>query len=242
MTEPSTPTTHSYNTTPSPVQPTDASESQNHPAVGQPSLAPAAAPKRKRHLFRKVFFGFVACVGLLILLVAIAKPEAAVNAVAPGALPTTIPTSDVYVPPGAASSPSAASAAPLAFGATYKWSDGIQATAGKPQIFKPSKTSTTTAGAVRYVTLEISIANGTTANYDSSSTVVNASVNGEAADRVFDSASKVGGPPQTELLPGRVATFRVAFAVMTKDPVEFQVEIGPGYGVAYSTAIYLGSI
>jgi len=242
MTEPSTPTTHSYNTSPSDVQPTDASAPQFHPPVGQPSLPPAPAPaKRKRHLFRKVFVGFVACVGLLVLLVAIAKPQAAVNAVAPGALPTTIPTSDVYVPPGATGEGS--SAAPLAFGATNTYEDGLAVTVGKPQLFKPSKTAAIVGGAAaRYVTMEIVITNGTTTNYAAASTVINATFAGAEVQRVYDAASKVSGAPTNDVLPGKSVVFRVGFAVPTKDAGELQVEVSPAYGIQYSNTILVGSV
>jgi hypothetical protein len=40
-----------------------------------------------------------------------------------------------------------------------------------------------------------------------------ATINGAEADQVFDSASGVGGAPYADILPGRSATWTMAFAV-----------------------------
>ena len=242
MTEPTNPTTTptppSYNMPPPAVQQSQWTPPQtSQPPAAQWAPPTQQAPKRKRRIFRKLFIGVVALIGLIILLAVVAKPEVAVNAVVPGAVPSTT-TGDVYVPPG---SPEAVTGGPLAFAAPYKWEDGLKVTVGKPQSFKPSKSAIATAGAARYVTMEITIVNGTPGNYSAGTTAVSATAGGTAADMVFDSASKINWAPQTEILPGKSATFRVAWAIPSKDAVELQVQVAPGYGVGYSNAIYLGT-
>lgn len=208
-----------------------------------PAPAPAEqqppAKRRRRFTFKRLLLGTLALFGLIVLLAVIASPKGAVSAVAPGALPATTSASDsdVYVPPGAQ-----AAAAPLAFGSEHKWEDGLAVKLGKPQSFKPGKyAALTSSPAARYVTMEVTILNGTPANYAAGSTTVDATAGGAAAEKVFDSGSKISWAPTTDVLPGKAVTFRVAFAIAEKAPVDLQVEVGPAYGVQYSKAIYTGT-
>lgn len=193
--------------------------------------------RKPRKLGRKILAVALALVGLFVLIGVMAKPEAAVSAIVPG----VVPTSDVYVPPGAAAASDPANA-PLLFGAKHTWENGMAVTLGKAQVFKPGQyAAKTSTPAARAVTFEVTITNGTSENYSAMSTIIAATFAGADAERMFDAASKVGGPPMTDILPGKSATFRVAFAIPTKDPGELQVEIGPAYGLG-DKAIYVGSV
>lgn len=211
----------------------------NESQVGATSQVDSPPARKPRKLGRKILVVVLALAGLFVLIGVLAKPEAAVSAIAPQA----VPTSDVYVPPGAAAA-SSASAAPLTFGQPYKWEDGVAVTLGKAQLFKPSKTAalSATGPAARYITFEVTITNGTGANYTASSTVLGATFAGADAERVFDSASKVVGPPTTDILPGKTVTFRVGFAISSKDAGELQVEVTPNYGMGYTKAIWDGTV
>lgn len=218
------------NPTPNAITPSDSQS-------GKSSQSPA--PRKQRKLGRKILVVLLPLIGLFVLIGALAKPEAAVNAIVPGA----VPTSDVYVPPSAAAA-SAASAATLTFGQPYRWEDGMVVTLGKAQTFKPTKTAalSATGPAARYITFEVTMTNGTGQNYAASSTVFGATFAGADAERVFDSASKVLGPPMTDILPGKTVTFRVGFAIATKEAGELQVEVTPNYGMGYSKAIWDGTV
>src|SRR4051812_2595324 len=113
---------------------------------------------------------------------------------------------------------------------------GLQVIASAPENFTPSATSAGNSG-VRAFSTEITVRNGTSQPLNPSMISVNASVNGQQAESVFDSAQDIG-LPTTTVLPGRSVTYRAAFS----SPVDHgavQVDVSPGFD--NGTASFEGS-
>ncbi len=112
------------------------------------------------------------------------------------------------------------------FGQTFQWKDGLSVTIGAPTPFTPSESAASEA-APAYLSFEVKIVNGTTANFDPSA--FNSSLqssNVEAAE-VFDSANGFEGSPSTTLLAGREAVFKIGYGV--SDPADLVLEVHPDF-------------
>jgi hypothetical protein len=114
-----------------------------------------------------------------------------------------------------------------AFGGTSSWETGVQVTVQQPKAFRPSSTA---AGAdrARAVSFEVNVTNGSDAPLELATMTIQASFNGQPIDQIFDSAKDIGGTPSTSVLPGKSATFSVAYS-LDKEPGELQLEVRPGF-------------
>lgn len=110
------------------------------------------------------------------------------------------------------------------FGETYPWEDGLSVSVGTPSPFTPSETAAAEPAAA-YVTFPVTITNNSPEIFDPGLFVVTAQSGATEADEIFDSANGVGGTPSTDLLPGRQATFDIAFGM--DDPADVVMEINP---------------
>lgn len=106
-------------------------------------------------------------------------------------------------------------------------------TVGPPEPFTPSD-SAAHDDSPAYAAFQVTIVNGSDANYDPvafGATVQSTNVEGS---QVFDSAQGYEGPPMTPVLPGRESTFRIAFGVA--DPADIVMQVSPGF--EYEPVIY----
>ena len=121
------------------------------------------------------------------------------------------------------------------FGETFTYQDGLAVTVSAPQPFQPSDSAAVGEPAPpSYVVFDITVKNGTQANYDPASFMASLQSGTVEGEQVFDSASGLGGTPSTTLLPGRESAFRMAFGVT--DPNDLVMEVTPGF--EYESAIF----
>jgi len=122
------------------------------------------------------------------------------------------------------------------FGRPAVLSNGLQVQVSAPQGFTPSDTAAGNSGVRAFVT-EITVRNGTAQPLNPSMISASASVDGQEAGSVYDSAQDIG-LPTTNVLPGRSVTYRAVFS----SPVEHgavQVDVSPGF--SNGTASFTGS-
>jgi hypothetical protein len=118
----------------------------------------------------------------------------------------------------------------------------VAVTVSQPKAYRPSSSAATSQTAARYVSMTVTLTNGSDKNLESSGTSLAATANGTPADQVFDSAKNIGGTPMSTVLPGKSITYTVAFGLPTKDKADLQVEMRPGFGLGYQPAIFTGQI
>jgi hypothetical protein len=90
--------------------------------------------------------------------------------------------------------------------------------------------------------MNVTMTNASNKDLAALGTVLSATANGTTAQQVFDSAKGVNGSPSSTVLPGRSVTFTVAFGLPSKDTVDLQVELQPGYGIGYYPEIFSGQV
>jgi hypothetical protein len=129
-----------------------------------------------------------------------------------------------------------------AFGQTITWPDGVAVSVSKPEPYRPSSSAATVAGAARFVSMKVTVTNGSNKDVEATGTVLAATANGSPAEQVFDSAKGLNGSPTSTVLPGKSVTFTVAFGLPSKDPVDLQVDLRPGLGIGYQPAIFTGQV
>lgn len=150
--------------------------------------------------------------------------------------------------PAASSTPSSSSEAPepapssedtaedadtLAFGETATFQDGLSVTVSAPKAFKPSEWAA--GGKAKHnVYVTVTIVNKTGKPYDPSlfyATMQSANVE---AETVFDTDNGLEGSPDTKVLNGREAKFKIGFNVT--DPKDLVLEVAPGFD--YNSVLY----
>ena len=129
-----------------------------------------------------------------------------------------------------------------AFGQNISWPDGVAVTVSEPKAYRPSSSAATGQNAVRYVSMTVTLTNGSDKNVEATGTSLAVTANGTPADEVFDSAKGIGGSPSSTVLPGKSVTYTVAFGVPSKEKTELQVEVRPGFGFGYQPAIFTGQV
>jgi hypothetical protein len=139
------------------------------------------------------------------------RPAAVATTVEPETPPTTEATVDA--------------SAPLAFGDTMTYTDGLSITVSKGAKFTPSDTSMGTGKF--FVKYTVVIVNGTDAVFDPSMFHATAQSSNVEGDQVFDSARGMDGGPSTKLLKGREAKFVIGFGV--EDPKDIVLEVTPSF-------------
>ncbi|UZJ23750.1 hypothetical protein RHODO2019_11085 [Rhodococcus antarcticus] len=119
------------------------------------------------------------------------------------------------------------------FGAAFTFDNGLAVTVSAPKPYTPSESAFARGGGAAVI-FDITVVNGTKANYDP--TLFNATLqSGNAeAPALFDSANGVNGSPQTAVLPGRETTFKLAFSVT--NPADLVMQLRPGF--EYKPAIF----
>jgi hypothetical protein len=111
------------------------------------------------------------------------------------------------------------------FGETFTWRDDLSIVVAPGVPFTPSDTASAD-DAPAYLVFEITVTNGGTEVYDPAMFTVSMQSGSTEAGQVFDSA-QLGDAPQTSLLPGRKATWKVAFGVT--DPKDLVMQVSPGF-------------
>jgi hypothetical protein len=131
---------------------------------------------------------------------------------APTQAPTTVPQDTQAQPPYGASE----------FDRYVVTGNDMTVYASTPQEFSPSATAAGNTG-VRAFATDITVRNGTGQPLNPAMISVNASVDGQEAENVFDSAQNVG-LPTTTVLPGRSVTYRAVFSSPVENgPVQVDV-------------------
>jgi hypothetical protein len=200
-----------------------------------------AAPKTSR----KGLWITIAVVGGLLLLLILGAIAAAVigvvsrvadevsDAVTPG---ITVPTEQpIDEEPAEEPAEEAPAGEPAVFGESWEYTDGLAITISEPKPFEPSDTAFASEAAA-YVVFEVTITNGTAADYEP--LVITSVQSGDAeAEEVFDSENGLEGAPSTTLLPGREVTFQIGYGVA--DAADLVMEVTPGF--QYENAIFVSS-
>jgi hypothetical protein len=152
------------------------------------------------------------------------------------------PSAAAPAAPGAPADPGAPDQASTTgtFGQNITWPDGVAVTVSEPKAYRPSSSAAASRAAARYVSMTITLTNGSDKNVEATGTTLAVTANGTPADEVFDSAKGIGGSPTSTVLPGKSVTYTVAFGVPTKEQTELQVEVRPGFGFGYQPAIFTG--
>jgi hypothetical protein len=136
-------------------------------------------------------------------------------------------------PADSTSADQAASESPAApanpkFGETYKYDDGLTVTISPPQPYTPSDTAFIAEPApAAFVAFDVTVVNGTQANYDPAMFSVSMQSANVEQEEVFDSANGMGGSPTTAILPGRESVFKVAFGAT--DPNDLVMQVSPSF-------------
>lgn len=115
----------------------------------------------------------------------------------------------------------------IKFGQSYKWDDGLQVTVTTPGAFKPSEWAVGGKKNAHYVAMTVTLVNGTGKTWDPTMFHLSGQSGDQDADQVFDTAKGVGDSPDTKLLAGRQAKWKVAFAV--KNTADLVLEVEPDF-------------
>lgn len=141
-------------------------------------------------------------------------------------------------PSSASDSPSVAATdeAPLAFGQTKVFDDGLSLTVSQPVEFEPSEYAATSK-APSYVGFKVTLHNGTGSSFDPSSFHASMQSGSTDEDQVFDSAKGLDGPPSTQLLDGRDSVFTIGFGA--EDVTDLVLDLNVDY--EHPNVIYVSS-
>ena len=112
------------------------------------------------------------------------------------------------------------------FGEAFAWEDGLSLTISKPTAYKPSEYAAAGDKFKKFVVFDVRVVNKTGKTWDPSLLYLTMQSSNQEGDRVFDS-SKLGDEPNTKLLNGREAKFKVAFGVA--DPADLVLEVTPDF-------------
>lgn len=113
-----------------------------------------------------------------------------------------------------------------AFGDTYTWTDGVSITVSTPEEFTPSEYAAA-AEASSYLKFTITLVNDSEDPVSAALVYPSMQSGNTEAEAIFDSANGLGGPPSTDVLPGRETQWVVGFGVA--DPTDLVLEIAPGF-------------
>jgi hypothetical protein len=127
------------------------------------------------------------------------------------------------------------------FGQKITWPDGVAVSVSKPEPYKPSG-SAAAGPAARFVSMKVTLTNGSDKDLAATGTTLSATANGTPAEQVFDSAKGLNGSPNSTVLPGKSVTFTIAFGLPSKSAADLQVELRPGFGIGYQPAIFTGQV
>jgi hypothetical protein len=112
-------------------------------------------------------------------------------------------------------------------GQTYTYENGLAVTVGQPQPYTPSSSAAGADPALPALLFPITIVNGSTENYETSSFSTTLQSGNQEASKIYDTANNVGSAPSTPTLPGREAAFQIAYAVT--NPADLVMQVRPEF-------------
>ena len=124
-------------------------------------------------------------------------------------------------------------AATATFGTAYEWEDGLYVHISKPTPFKPSEYA---AGgkAPHNLAFVVKIVNNTHKVYDPTEFSTTLQAGNAEAEEVYDSGNGFSGSPETKLLPGREAQFKIGYNMANVS--DLVLEVSPGFD--YDSALF----
>lgn len=118
------------------------------------------------------------------------------------------------------------------FGEAYTWSNGVQVTIGAPEPYQLKEFDFGGESAPAHVSFPVTLVNGSATNLDPSSFYTSMQSANVEAEEIYGDGL---GSPQTAILPGREASFRIAYGVT--DPADLVMEVTPSL-FEYESAIW----
>ncbi|QGQ18088.1 hypothetical protein GC089_00905 [Cellulomonas sp. JZ18] len=113
--------------------------------------------------------------------------------------------------------------APVGFGEPFVYADGLEVTVAAPTPYEPSPYASTGEGG-QHVRFAVTIANGTTGEYNPVVFFTSVTSAGTAATEIIDFGSDLARAPLEPLAPGEMVTFEVAYTVADPASVVMRVE------------------
>jgi len=154
-----------------------------------------------------------------------ALPTATSSATVADETPTPTPTEE----------PTAEEDATIKFGKAFTWENGVSTTVSAPKTYPRSGDSGMGGEKFKYaVQFTVTIVNKSGKTFDPSGTNASVQSGDVDGDEIFDSANGFSGSPDTKVLNGRQAKFKVAFGVA--NPKDIVFEFAPGF--EYSSQIW----
>lgn len=128
----------------------------------------------------------------------------------------------------------------LAFGAQYRFADGITVSVSTPKAFQPS--SSAYPQSARAAAFEITIRNDGAQPYQLSGLAVSATLDGDTAKQLVDPTQGYSGivDADKDVPPGRDASFTLAFAI-ADTPAAMRLSLRPT-ATSSTVAVYCGSV
>lgn len=118
----------------------------------------------------------------------------------------------------------------LKFGKTFTWENGLSATVSAPKLYRPTDTAAGTEGFTKFVVFTVTIVNKTGGAFDPAMIQHSVQSSDVEGSQVFDGLNM----PETKILNGRQAKYKVPFGVT--NPTDIIFELTPGF--EYNSAIW----
>jgi hypothetical protein len=122
---------------------------------------------------------------------------------------------------------------PLRFGQAFTWKPGITVKVGKPKPYHPSQYAAVGKGK-NHVAFLVTLVKKTGKTFDPTLIYMTMQSGNVEAQAIYDE-NGVGDTPQTKLLDGREAQFKVGFTV--KNPQDLVFEMSPDANLTYKSAL-----
>lgn len=100
------------------------------------------------------------------------------------------------------------------FGSTFTWDDGVKLTLSEPKVVRPTEIMRMLVQNKEFneiVVINATVVNGTTEPLNPMMVHAQATTGESEAEAVFDSSSGID-PPSADILPGKTAKYKIAFA------------------------------
>ncbi|MEV6268934.1 hypothetical protein AB0L64_17315 [Kribbella sp. NPDC051936] len=188
---------------------------------------PQQHPRRNDQVRRSIFTALAAG-GVVIGLVACggvagnpASTQPTGTSAPPESTATSAPDSETPTPTDEPST----SDATVAFGKAFTWENGVSATVSAPKAYRRSDTGF--GGESFKHAVQFTIVNKSGKAFDPSTANATVQSGDVEGDEIFDSAHGINGSPDTKILDGRQARYKVAFGV--SNPKDIVFEFTPGF-------------
>ncbi|MDP9421143.1 MAG: hypothetical protein M3P53_13560 [Actinomycetota bacterium] len=122
----------------------------------------------------------------------------------------------------------------LSFGETFTYENGLSITVSAPEPYTKSDTGAGAEDSAAQVKFDVTVVNGTSERYEPALFSTTLQSDNAEGDAIFDSANGINGAPSTVLLPGREASFAIAYGV--SNPADLVLEVSPGF--EYESIVY----